>query len=186
MKRIFDIVGSLIGIVVFSPIMFVVACCIKLDSKGPALHISQRFGRNHSLFGMPKFRSMRIDTPELPTHLLTDGQAYVTRIGRFLRKSSIDEMPQLWSVLIGQMSFVGPRPALFNQHDLMSMRERAGVAGLRPGITGWAQINGRDEISLERKVALEKEYLERQSLLFDIRILFLTVLRAFRSSGISH
>ena len=186
MKRLIDIFAGLAGLVILAPVMLVIAILVKLDSKGPVLHVSSRFGRDHTLFGMPKFRSMRIDTPELPTHLLTNGQAYVTPIGQILRKTSLDELPQLWNVVKGDMSLVGPRPALFNQHDLMGMREKAGVAGLRPGITGWAQINGRDDISLERKVELEQEYLKRQSLAFDIRILALTVLRAFGSDGVAH
>ncbi|RJY08724.1 sugar transferase [Aurantiacibacter aquimixticola] len=186
MKRLIDITGSLAGLIALLPLMLVAGLLVRLDSEGPALHFSKRFSRDQSLFAMPKFRSMRTDTPELPTHLLTDAKAYITRVGRILRSTSLDELPQLWSVLKGDMSLVGPRPALFNQHDLMAMRVEAGVAGLRPGITGWAQINGRDELSLERKVALEREYLERQSVFFDFKILFLTVYRAVRNDGIAH
>lgn len=186
MKRLLDIVGSLGGLVVFLPVMLIVVLWVRADSAGPVLHFSKRFGRGNTLFAMPKFRSMHVNTPELPTHLLADPQAYVTRAGRVMRKTSIDELPQLWSVLKGDMSLVGPRPALFNQYDLMALRAEAGVDVLRPGITGWAQINGRDEIPLERKVALEREYLERQSVLFDLKIILATVLRALRDDTVAH
>ncbi|RDC61384.1 Undecaprenyl phosphate N,N'-diacetylbacillosamine 1-phosphatetransferase [Alteripontixanthobacter maritimus] len=186
MKRLIDIFGSLIGLLLLGPVMLIVAMLIKLDSRGPVLYVSQRFGSGHALFGMRKFRTMRTDTPALPTHLLPDPQAHLTKLGRTLRKTSLDELPQLWNVLKGDMSLVGPRPALFNQDDLMVMREAAGVANLLPGITGWAQINGRDEISLEVKVALEKEYLERRSTILDVRIIALTVLKIFGRNSISH
>lgn len=168
------------------PIMLVVALVVKQGSRGPALFWSKRFGKDGTLFWMPKFRTMRTDAPQLPTHLLTDSQNLLTRSGVFLRKSSLDELPQLWSVLTGKMSLVGPRPALFNQHDLIEMRVQNGSSSILPGITGWAQVNGRDSLTLEQKVALDGEYSQRQSLLFDIRILALTVIKVFRADSITH
>ena len=166
--------------------MLVVGLLIRLDSRGPAIFWSERFGQHGILFKMPKFRTMRIDTPQLPTHLLTNGQSHLTRIGGFLRRSSIDELPQLYSVLKGDMSLVGPRPALFNQQDLMALRASVGVDTLKPGVTGWAQINGRDELDLESKVAFETEYFKRRSTLFDFKIVLLTAVKMFRSEGVSH
>lgn len=185
-KRAVDIAFSFVGLIVLSPVMLIIAFSVRLTSQGPALHFSKRFGRDRHLFAMPKFRTMYTQTPELPTHLLENPETYVTPVGRVLRKTSLDELPQLWSVLMGEMTLVGPRPALFNQDDLMAMREEVGIASLRPGITGWAQINGRDELSLDQKVGLEREYLERESFRFDMRILLLTVIRAFRNNGIAH
>jgi O-antigen biosynthesis protein WbqP len=150
------------------------------------LYWSDRVGKDGVLFSMPKFRSMRTDAPALPTHLMTDGRAYLTPIGAFLRRSSLDEFPQLWSILKGDMSFVGPRPALFNQNDLMALRREKGVDRLVPGLTGWAQVNGRDELSIPDKVAIEAEYLDRRSFGFDLYILWLTGLKVLRASGISH
>lgn len=186
MKRVFDVCASLAGLLVLAPIMAVIAILVRLDSPGPALHMSQRFGRDGRLFTMPKFRSMKLDTPDLPTHKLVNAHSHVTRLGNILRKTSLDELPQLWSVLRGDMSFVGPRPALFNQDDLMELREKAGVIGLTPGITGWAQINGRDTLSLEAKVVLEREYAQRRNLLFDLRIIALTIVKAVRKESVLH
>ncbi len=186
MKRAFDVVASLAGLIVLLPLLLAVALAIRLDSRGPALFWSQRFGANGRLFSMPKFRTMKVGTPQLPTHLLADGRSALTGLGAFLRKSSIDELPQLWSVLKGDMSLVGPRPALFNQHDLMDLRRATGVDRLRPGVTGWAQVNGRDELAIPDKVAYESEYLRRSSFMFDIRIILLTAARVIKSSDIAH
>lgn len=186
MKRLLDIVVSLAGLIVLLPLLAAVALAVRLDSPGPAIFWSQRFGKDGRLFAMPKFRTMRVGTPHLPTHLLSEGSAHRTRIGGFLRRTSLDELPQLWSVLTGKMSLVGPRPALFNQSDLMELRQAAGVTGLRPGITGWAQINGRDDLELHEKVAYEAEYARRMSIGFDAWIMVLTVMRLGRSHGIAH
>lgn len=166
--------------------MLLTALAVKLTSPGPILYWSKRVGRHNNLFEMPKFRSMKIDTPALATHLLTNPDAHLTPIGSFLRKSSLDELPQLWNILVGDMSLVGPRPALFNQVDLIELRTKASVNNLRPGLTGWAQVNGRDEIPIPQKVALDKQYLEQQCMAFDIKILCLTVLRVLRRDGITH
>lgn len=186
MTRAFDILVSLAALILLSPIMLAVAIAIRIDSKGPVLFWSQRFGAAAQLFPMPKFRTMEIGTPQLPTHLMTDGKSRLTGIGGSLRRTSLDELPQFWSVLVGDMAIVGPRPALFNQDDLMQLRRDAGVDVLRPGITGWAQINGRDGLELPDKVALERHYLTHRSLLFDVRIVLQTVLYVFSSKGISH
>ena len=186
MKRLFDILLALAATLVLLVPMLAIAAAVRLTSRGPALYWSERVGRDNSLFMMPKFRSMRIDTPALPTHLMTDGRAHLTPIGGFLRASSLDELPQLWSILVGQMSFVGPRPALFNQDDLVALRTEAGVHRLRPGLTGWAQVNGRDELPIPDKVALEAEYLRRRGFLFDLRILGLTAVKVLKRHGISH
>lgn len=163
-----------------------VAVAVKISSPGPALYWSDRIGRNNRIFRMPKFRTMRIDTPAVATHLLSDPATYLTPIGSFLRKNSLDELPQLWSILKGDMSFVGPRPALFNQDDLIGLRTEYGVHQLEPGLTGWAQVNGRDELPIPDKVKLDVEYLERQSFWFDIQILWLTFLKVLRRDGVSH
>lgn len=186
MKRAFDLAVALIALIILALPLLLVGIAVRLESHGPALFWSQRVGRDNRLFLMPKFRSMRIDAPVLPTHLLTDGHAHVTRIGRFLRRSSIDELPQLWSVLTGKMSLVGPRPALFNQDDLISQRTAVGVQGLRPGLTGWAQVNGRDDLTIEEKVAFDRAYLQQQSFLMDLRIVWMTVLKVVGRSGIAH
>lgn len=186
MKRFVDIAVSLVGLVVAAPLMALVALAVRLDSPGPAVFWSRRFGRGGRLFTMPKFRTMRIDTPQVATHLLNDPASRLTGIGGFLRRSSLDELPQLWSVLRGDMSLVGPRPALHNQQDLIEMRRAAGVWNLKPGITGWAQVNGRDELDLPTKVAYEAEYLARQSVGFDFRILALTAARVLSRHGVSH
>ena len=186
MKRVFDIfLGCLAALVLFVPVLLV-AIAVRLTSKGPALYWSDRIGRNNVIFKMPKFRSMRVGTPAVATHLLADARSHLTPIGSFLRKSSLDELPQLWSILIGDMSFVGPRPALFNQHDLIALRTEQGVHTLVPGLTGWAQVNGRDELPIPETVNLDAAYLKRQSLWFDIRILWLTFVTVLDRDGVSH
>ena len=186
MKRIFDLLLALAAAVVLALPVLIVAIVVCLTSPGPALYWSDRVGRHNKIFKMPKFRSMRVGTPAVATHLLTDPGAYLTPIGSFLRKSSLDELPQLWSILAGDMSFVGPRPALFNQHDLIALRTQLGVHELVPGLTGWAQINGRDELPIPDKVKLDVEYLQRQSLWLDIRILWMTFVKVIRRDGITH
>jgi O-antigen biosynthesis protein WbqP len=169
----------------FVPLLLV-AMAVRLTSKGPALYWSDRVGRNNVIFKMPKFRSMRVGTPAVATHLLANPKAHLTPIGSFLRKSSLDELPQLWSILAGDMSFVGPRPALFNQQDLIALRTAQGVHTLVPGLTGWAQVNGRDELPIPDKVSLDAAYLQRQSLWFDIFIMWLTLVKVLRRDGVSH
>jgi O-antigen biosynthesis protein WbqP len=186
MKRLFDLVLALTaGLVLLVPVVLV-ALAVRLTSQGPALYWSDRVGRHNRIFRMPKFRSMRTDTPAVATHLLTDPSRYLTPIGPFLRKSSLDELPQLWSILKGDMSFVGPRPALFNQDDLIALRTEQGVHDLVPGLTGWAQVNGRDELPIPQKVALDAEYLRRQSLWLDVRILWMTFVKVLRRDGVAH
>ena len=186
MKRLFDLlVGCVAAIVLALPIALV-ALLVRLTSTGPALYWSDRVGRHNRIFQMPKFRSMRVGTPAVATHLLADPKAHLTPIGSFLRKSSLDELPQLWSILKGDMSFVGPRPALFNQDDLIALRTECGVHDLVPGLTGWAQVNGRDELPIPEKVKLDAEYLQRKSLIFDIHILWLTFVKVMRRDGVSH
>ena len=186
MKRLFDLMLALCASVVLALPVAVVAVAVRLTSAGPALYWSDRVGRGNKIFKMPKFRSMRVGTPAVATHLLADAKSHLTPIGSFLRKSSLDELPQLWSILVGDMSFVGPRPALFNQHDLIALRTQHGVHELVPGLTGWAQVNGRDELPIPDKVKLDVEYLQRQSLWFDIRILWLTFVKVLRRDGVSH
>lgn len=186
MKRLFDLLLALAATVVLALPLFAVAVAVRLTSPGPAVYWSDRVGRGNRIFRMPKFRSMRIDTPAVATHLLDNPAQWLTPIGPFLRRSSLDELPQLWSILRGDMSFVGPRPALFNQHDLIALRTEAGVHQLVPGLTGWAQINGRDELPIPDKVALDAEYLRRQSFLFDLKILWLTFWKVMRRDGVSH
>lgn len=186
MKRIFDLVlAAFAAFYLILPIALV-ALAVRLTSSGPVLYWSDRVGRNNRIFRMPKFRSMRVGTPAVATHLLANPDAHLTPIGSFLRKSSLDELPQLWSILVGDMSFVGPRPALYNQDDLIELRTRCGVHELVPGLTGWAQINGRDELPIPEKVKLDEEYLKRRSLSFDIRILWLTFIKVLRRDGVSH
>lgn len=186
LKRSFDIgLALLAGSLLLLPILLL-ALMVRLTSPGPALYWSDRVGRGNRIFRMPKFRSMRIDTPAVATHLLPDPASCLTPVGSFLRKSSLDELPQLWSILVGDMSFVGPRPALFNQDDLIALRTAAGVHELMPGLTGWAQINGRDELPIPDKVALDAAYLGRRSFLFDLRILWLTVAKVLRRDGVTH
>lgn len=186
MKRLFDLALAVPAALILALPIALVALAVRLTSPGPALYWSDRVGRHNRIFRMPKFRSMRIDTPAVATHLLEHPAQWLTPIGPFLRKSSLDELPQLWSILRGDMSFVGPRPALFNQDDLIALRTEASVHELVPGLTGWAQVNGRDEIPIPQKVALDAEYLRRQSLAFDLRILWLTAVKVLRSDGVSH
>ncbi len=186
MKRLFDLVLGLAAAAVLLVPIVVVALLVRLTSPGSALYWSDRVGRHNNIFRMPKFRSMRVGTPAVATHLLDNPKAHLTPIGSFLRKSSLDELPQLWSILVGDMSFVGPRPALFNQHDLIELRTQKGVHTLVPGLTGWAQVNGRDELPIPQKVALDAEYLTRKGFWFDIKILWMTFLKVVQRDGVSH
>ncbi|MEN9479142.1 MAG: hypothetical protein RLZZ298_537 [Pseudomonadota bacterium] len=186
MKRLLDLLLALVATGLLTLPIILVAILVKITSSGPALYWSGRVGRQNRIFKMPKFRSMQIGTPAVATHLLKDPSSYLTPIGSFLRKSSLDELPQLWSILVGDMSFVGPRPALFNQNDLVAQRTEVGVHELVPGLTGWAQVNGRDELPIPEKVKLDAEYLQRQSLSFDMRILWLTFVKVLRRDGVSH
>lgn len=186
MKRLFDLTLALVAAVFLALPILIVALAVRLTSPGPALYWSDRVGRNNRIFKMPKFRSMRIDTPAVATHLLQNPDQWLTPIGSFLRKSSLDELPQLWSILKGDMSFVGPRPALFNQEDLIALRTEKGVHELVPGLTGWAQVNGRDELPIPQKVQLDVEYLQLRSLLFDLKVLWMTALKVIARDGVSH
>jgi len=186
MKRLFDLLLTLFVSIVLALPILVVAILVRLTSSGPALYWSDRVGKRNIIFKMPKFRTMRVGTPAVATHLLSDSSQYLTPVGSFLRKSSLDELPQLWSILVGDMSFVGPRPALFNQDDLIALRNQYGVDELVPGLTGWAQVNGRDELSIPNKVQYEVEYLNQQSFWFDMKILGLTFLKVIRRAGVSH
>lgn len=185
-KRAFDIVAALAGLIALSPLLAALFLAVRLDSPGPALHWSSRVGRYNAIFKMPKYRTMRTGAPNVATHLLADPDAWITPLGRFLRRTSLDELPQLWSVLVGDMSLVGPRPALFNQDDLVALRTAAGVDALRPGVTGWAQINGRDDLPVPEKAQLDAEYLARQRLIFDLKIIALTLATAFNGRGVRH
>ncbi len=186
MKRFFDLIVVIVAGMIFAIPMLVVAVAVGLTSKGPILYWSKRVGKNNRLFNMPKFRTMRVDTPVLPTHLLGNPDAYLTSIGSFLRKSSLDELPQLWCILIGNMSVVGPRPALSNQQDLIDARTEKGIHLIKPGLTGWAQVNGRDEIELAKKVQLDYEYLDKKSLIFDLYVVLLTFYKVVKREGIQH
>ena len=186
MKRIFDLVISFLALVILFPLIILVSLLVGLTSKGPILYWSDRVGRCNIIFKMPKFRTMKVGTPPVATHLLSDSGQYLTPVGSFLRKSSLDELPQLWSILVGDMSFIGPRPALFNQDDLIALRTQYGVEELVPGLTGWAQVNGRDELSIPIKVQYEVEYLNKRSFWFDMKILGLTFLKVVRRAGVSH
>ncbi|MDZ7938366.1 MAG: sugar transferase [Rhodoferax sp.] len=186
MKRLFDLALALGGGIVLVVPFLVLVILVRATSKGPALYWSDRVGRNNILFRMPKFRSMRLGTPAVATHLLESPVSYLTPIGALLRKSSLDELPQLWNILRGEMSFVGPRPALFNQVDLIEMRTQCGVHHLTPGLTGWAQVNGRDELPISQKVVLDYFYLNHQSLWLDIKIVALTFLKVIRRDGVVH
>lgn len=186
MKRTFDYALSLVLILLLSAPMLLIAMMVKLTSAGPVLYWSDRVGRHNVIFRMPKFRTMRIGTPAVATHLLTDPDQFLTPIGKFLRKSSLDELPQLFSILRGDMSFVGPRPALYNQDDLIELRTEKGVHVLPPGLTGWAQINGRDELPIPVKVDFDEHYLKNRSMALDLRIIFLTALKVLKSDGVSH
>ena len=182
----FDLFVLFATILVLLAPIFIVSVLVKLTSKGPILYWSDRVGKNNTIFEMPKFRSMKADTPVVATHLLVDPKSVLTLVGDFLRKSSLDELPQLWCILKGDMSFVGPRPALFNQDDLVVLRTQKGVHDLVPGLTGWAQINGRDELSIPQKVDLDVEYLHHQSLWLDIKIIWLTFIKVIKKDGVSH
>jgi O-antigen biosynthesis protein WbqP len=186
MKRFLDLFLGLLASAVFIVPLLILALLIKLTSKGPVLYWSNRVGRNNVIFSMPKLRTMRVDTPVVATHLLQNPDEYLTPIGGFLRKSSLDELPQLWCILRGDMSFVGPRPALFNQQNLIEMRTEKGVHMIRPGLTGWAQINGRDELPIPKKVELDVYYLRRQSLALDMKVILLTFVKVVRRDGITH
>jgi len=186
MKRLFDLVIAIVLVVVLLAPLLLLAVLILITSKGAILYWSDRVGRKNKIFKMPKFRSMRVDTPVVATHLLSDPDMYLSPIGDFLRRTSLDELPQIWSILKGDMSFVGPRPALFNQDDLIALRTEYGVDKLVPGLTGWAQVNGRDELPIPEKVALDVEYMQRQSFWFDLKILWMTFLKVIKSDGVSH
>lgn len=186
MKRLFDFLLASVVLALLVLLLCLLATAIKLSSRGPVLYWSDRVGRGNRIFRMPKFRSMRTDTPAVATHLLTRPEQYLTPIGSFLRKTSLDEIPQLWSILCGHMSFVGPRPALFNQYDLIALRTQHGVDQLVPGLTGWAQINGRDELSIADKVCFDAEYLRAQSFSLDIQILWRTFTKVCKSEGVTH
>jgi len=186
MKRFFDVIVAIFLLIFFLIPMIVVSILIKLTSKGPVLYWSDRVGRNNTIFRMPKFRSMRIDTPPVATHLMDEPDRYITTVGRFIRKTSLDELPQILSVLKGDMSFVGPRPALFNQDDLVALRTSKGIHALVPGITGWAQINGRDELPIPVKVDYDLYYLEHRSFMFDLKILIMTLSNVIIGKGVTH
>ena len=186
MKRLVDLCGGLVALLILAVPIVVVAVLVRLTSIGPVLYWSDRVGKCNKVFRMPKYRSMRVGTPAVATHLLPDPKLYLTPIGSFLRKTSLDELPQLWSILKGDMSFVGPRPALFNQQDLIALRTEKNVHRLVPGLTGWAQVNGRDELPLAQKVAFDEEYLKRQSFGFDIKILWMTFIKVLRRENVTH
>lgn len=186
MKRLFDCVAGLCAAIVLALPLLLIGTLVRITSKGPVLYWSSRVGKGNARFYMPKFRSMRVGTPALATHLLPDPEAYVTPIGSILRKTSLDELPQLWSILKGDMSFVGPRPALFNQDDLIALRTQYGVHDLVPGLTGWAQVNGRDELPIPEKVRLDVEYMQRRSFWFDLKIIWLTFVKVLRRDGVQH
>lgn len=186
MKRLVDLLGVTVALLLLALPIVVVAVLVRFTSRGTVLYWSDRVGRKNAIFKMPKFRTMRMNTPAVATHLLPDPTSFLTPIGGFLRKSSLDELPQLWSILMGDMSFVGPRPALYNQADLIALRTEQGVDVLTPGLTGWAQVNGRDELPIPQKVGFDVQYLQRQSFLFDMRILWLTFVKVIRRDGVTH
>ncbi|WP_395768260.1 sugar transferase [Aquirufa sp.] len=186
MKRLFDLIVVMVAGMLFAIPMFALAIAVWLSSKGPILYWSQRIGKGNAVFNMPKFRTMRIETPVLPSHLLENPDVYLTPIGSFLRRSSLDELPQLWCILRGDMSVVGPRPALSNQQDLIDARTAKGIHLVKPGLTGWAQVNGRDEIELAKKVQLDYEYLDKKSLIFDLYVVLLTFYKVVKREGIKH
>ena len=186
MKRVFDLGFGIITLMVVLVPMLIVALGVKISSKGTVLYWSDRVGRDNVIFKMPKFRTMKLNTPEMATHLMNTPDTFLSPLGGFLRRSSLDEIPQLWSILKGDMSFVGPRPALFNQNDLIALRTEKGVVKLVPGLTGWAQVNGRDELPIPEKVDLDVEYMERQSFWFDMKILWMTALKVVRRDDVSH
>lgn len=186
MKRLVDLIITLVALLLLFLPAVIISVLVKMTSKGPVLYWSDRMGKNNVIFKMPKFRSMKINTPSVATHLLVDPKGFFTPIGSFLRKTSLDELPQLWCIIKGDMSFVGPRPALFNQDDLITLRTEKGVHVLVPGLTGWAQINGRDELLIPQKVNLDVEYLHQQSLWLDIKIIWLTFVKVIKKDGVSH
>lgn len=186
MKRATDLLLALVALVLLFVPLVGIGLLVRLTSRGPALYWSDRVGRNNVIYRMPKFRSMRVDTPAVATHLLNNPESFLTPIGSFLRKSSLDELPQLWSIVKGDMSFVGPRPALFNQYDLIDLRTRHGIDQLLPGLTGWAQVNGRDELPIPQKVALEIEYLQNRSSWLDIKIICMTFFKVLRRDNVTH
>jgi len=186
MKRLFDLIMATIIIVILILPMIIIILSIRLTSKGPAFYWSDRVGLDNKIYKMPKFRTMKIDTPEIATHLMTHPDKFFSPIGRFLRRASLDELPQLFSIFKGDMSFVGPRPALYNQEDLIALRSENDIDKLMPGLTGWAQVNGRDELSISEKVLFEIEYMEKKSFLFDLKILSLTFLKVVKGKGVSH
>jgi len=186
LKRICDVLLSLLLLCFLSIPMILIALCVKLTSKGPALYWSDRVGLNNTLFRMPKFRTMRLDTPEVATHLMKDPDRYLTSVGSFLRKFSLDELPQLWSILKGDMSFIGPRPALYNQDDLVDLRSKRGIHRLVPGVTGWAQVNGRDDIPIPLKVEYDAYYMKNKSIILDLKIVWMTAVNVLRKRGIKH
>ena len=186
MKRICDVLLSLLMLCFLSIPMILIALIVILTSKGPALYWSDRVGINNILFRMPKFRTMRLDTPEMATHLMSDPDLYLTSFGSFLRKFSLDELPQLWSILKGDMSFIGPRPALYNQDDLVDLRTKKGIHRLVPGVTGWAQVNGRDDIPIPLKVEYDEYYMNNKSIILDLKIVWMTVVNVLRKRGIKH
>ena len=186
MKRLFDFVTATMLVILLAVPMLLIVVAVRLTSKGPALYWSDRVGQGNVIFKMPKFRTMQINTPVMATHKMTNPNEFLTPIGGFLRRNSLDELPQLFSILMGDMSFVGPRPALYNQDDLIALRAKYGVEAIVPGLTGWAQINGRDDLPIPEKVALDVEYMERQSFLFDMKILWLTCLKVIKRDGVSH
>jgi O-antigen biosynthesis protein WbqP len=186
MKRLFDLSAAIIAALCFSPLILIIALSVKLTSPGPILYWSNRIGKNNEIFKMPKFRSMLVDAPAVPTHLLDQPDQWLTPIGSLLRQSSLDELPQLWCILTGDMSLVGPRPALFNQDDLIDLRTQNNIHHLVPGLTGWAQVNGRDELPIKQKVELDCEYFHQKSFFFDLKILWMTVLKVLTRDGVSH
>lgn len=186
LKRLFDLILAVMLMLFFFFIFLIIAMLLKISNKGKILYWSRRIGRNNKIFKMPKFRTMKENVPEVATHLLINPEIYITKVGFYLRKSSLDELPQIWSIFVGDMSFVGPRPALFNQYDLIKLRDECGVSELVPGITGWAQINGRDKLSIVEKVNLDKFYLDNQSLLLDMKIILATFLIVISKDGIKH
>ena len=186
MKRTFDLILALGASAMLLPCVICVGVCVRATSPGPAIYWSDRVGQRNRIFKMPKFRTMRVDTPAVATHLLADPEKALTPIGSFLRRSSLDELPQLWSILKGDMSFVGPRPALFNQYDLIALRTQCGVDALVPGLTGWAQVNGRDALSIPDKVQFDLQYLQNRSLLMDMKILYMTFVKVIRRAEVSH
>ena len=186
MKRTFDLILALGASAILLPCVICIGLCVRATSPGPAIYWSDRVGQRNRIFKMPKFRTMRVDTPAVATHLLADPDKLLTPIGSFLRRSSLDELPQLWSISKGDMSFVGPRPALFNQYDLIALRTQCGVDALVPGLTGWAQVNGRDALSVEDKVQFDLQYLQRRSFLMDMKILYVTFIKVMRRAEVSH